>query len=189
MPPLSDALTCGPIISESTSDALVRLFYCIPALEDEEETPSCQNGQKVARKVRFDESLDVTEPTLLLEEYSSEEIVATWYDEDEVKELRIRIRAMVEKIENGLPLDAEDCIRGLEMRTREEQKKRYYEVNAAVYAVLDEQESQDFSGTQDQEEIARIYSMYTKESQEAARERGVTDETDSNMLLKPETAQ
>lgn len=184
MPPLSDALTCGPIISESTSDALFRLFSCIPALEDEEGTPS-----KVARKVRFDESLDVTEPTLLLEEYSSEEIVATWYDEDEVKELRIRIRAMVEKIENGLPLDAEDCIRGLEMRTREEQKKRYFEVNAAVYAVLDEQESQDFSGIQDQEEIARIYSMYTKESQVAARERGVTDETDSNMLLKAETAQ
>jgi hypothetical protein len=114
----------------------------------EEETPKCKNTRKAIRgKVTFVKSLAVVKPTLKTSDYSPDEILASWYDQDEIKTFKMCRREIAKRMDKGMPLDYEnDCTRGLEFRTKKGFRHRHFEILGALNAVLDEQDSQDQNG-------------------------------------------
>jgi hypothetical protein len=67
------------------------------------------------------------------------------------------------------------CLRGLECKTKEGRRRRNLHRNAAIDAVLEEQDYQFQRGVQETDAIAHISEMYTQQSRLQAQQRGHCD--------------
>jgi hypothetical protein len=96
---------------------------------------------------------------LHINNYSEEEIQATWLDAADKQRIRREIRYTVEIINRGGTIDENECSRrGLEYCTSEGIQIRQKNGSAAVVnAVLDEQYEQEVEDFLDEEELANIY--------------------------------
>jgi len=137
---------------------------------------SSKHSASTSTSITFSISIETVESTLHLDDYTDEEIEATWYQLDELKEIKRSRKALVKRMEAGEELDeCEDCVRGLETKTKTGNRLRQSEILAASAAVLDEQDLQDEKGEVDLDMIATVYRMYTRHSQSQAESRGKAD--------------
>jgi hypothetical protein len=110
-------------------------------------------------------------------DYSEEEIKHIWYDANETGTIKAECTATVVKVMEQKPLNTDtECFRGLEYRTADGVRKRTWNKNTALDAVLDRQETLwDFNKI-DEESISLAYRKYSVSCQEAAHKLGLRDE-------------
>ena len=147
-------------------------------------SPTSVNKAKVtqtssyAKKVSFKASVKCRK-ALHVNNYSDEEIAATWYNDQEFKVMRKSACMVAKMIEDGTISSEDCCIRGLEHKNKTAaRRKRAIRMNASE-AVLDEQQCQMQCGMNDDESIAQVYSKFTAESQIEAHERALKDQLEA----------
>jgi hypothetical protein len=113
-------------------------------------------------------------------DYTDEEIAVCWYDTVELKMIKVDIKTTTLLLMNSdyLSLNINDgrCSRGLESYTEKGQALKMKHREAAIDAVLDEQDFQFEEGNTDPEMIADAYFEKTRRSQAMARVMGVSDQ-------------
>lgn len=139
-----------------------------------ESSHSCST---TGSSVSFSTSLVFVEPTLHLNDYTDEERSATWYNREEFMDMKMHRRRIVQLMQTGQAVD--ECTRGLENKTRDGSTIRQMDIFSSVGAVLDEQDTQEFSGTFNPEALAYVYTMYSHSSQRRAQERAMKDQMEA----------
>jgi hypothetical protein len=131
------------------------------------------------RSVSFSPSALGRETTHITD-YTTEEIAACWYDDVELKMIKVDIKTTTLLLMNNdyLSLNINDgrCSRGLESYTETGQALKMQNREDAIDAVLDEQEFQMDESNTDPEMIADAYFERTRQSQAMARVMGLSDE-------------
>lgn len=121
-----------------------------------------------------------------INEYTKEEIRNCWYDDKEmgfiVSDCMAIIKLMV-KDEEQL-ISSSDCVRGLEYRTPEGQKRRMSNKFCAMDKVLDEQDMQWQHNKNNVDELREIYSAYSEPSHNAAHLIGLEDERQAMIIYR-----
>eukprot|EP00526_Cylindrotheca_closterium_P022641 CAMPEP_0113622658 /NCGR_PEP_ID=MMETSP0017_2-20120614/11624_1 /TAXON_ID=2856 /ORGANISM="Cylindrotheca closterium" /LENGTH=177 /DNA_ID=CAMNT_0000532521 /DNA_START=53 /DNA_END=586 /DNA_ORIENTATION=+ /assembly_acc=CAM_ASM_000147 len=133
------------------------------------------------RSLTFSSNVKVQEIPHLLE-LTREEIVATWYTEQECKAIKSdAVKVIKRMLTNSLEKD--ECARGLEHRAPEASRQRKLNKRIAFQTVWDAQEDQWEDDMTDEEVIAIKYQMQTFRSREAALELGLQDEKEAKKLI------
>ena len=133
--------------------------------------------------------------TLHLNDYSMLEINSTWYDEDEMFDIRQEVRATLNVMAATSKKDSKGgggkpskstfhlaqllCCRGLENLSEEGVERRATVRENARYAVLDEQQRQRQCGMYNEELLANIYRANCQRSSIVATMLGALDATES----------
>jgi hypothetical protein len=135
---------------------------------------------RIRTQVRFNRAVFVRE-TLHIDDYEPHEVVATWYQKDEIAMIKEDMVATVRsKLRGELENDTEEyCLRGLEVRTRVEAYKRKENKLRALEAVLDEQDGQFNAGFINERVISLVYQRVSLRCRKEAYERGIRDEIDA----------
>lgn len=112
------------------------------------------------------------------EDYSSEELQATWYTQDEYMKLQKSCCKEILKMDRGESLkDRKYCSRGLESHTRTGRALKSRNKVGSVQVVLEEQESQIHEGRpRDDAAIALAYQRISSSCRLWARVTGIADE-------------
>jgi hypothetical protein len=117
------------------------------------------------KSVSFNERVR-SRPFLHINDYSDEELHATWLNADDMQSIRREIRCTVEMMRWGDTFDENEYSRsGLEHRTSDGSRIRRENQSAAVNAVLDEQDRQFEGNYLDEQELADIYADCVYSSQ------------------------
>lgn len=115
----------------------------------------------------------------LVFDYSEEEKQSCWYTAIEIRTIKAECAATVRKvIEEQKHLNADtECFRGLEYRTPDGMRKRIWNKQTALDAVLDRQDILwKLDKTDEGKSIALAYRKYSVSCQEAAHQLGLEDE-------------
>jgi hypothetical protein len=113
------------------------------------------NPPPIRAHARFNRAVFVRE-TLHIADYEPDEVIATWYQKDEMAQMKAdmvdTVRSMLRgELEND---NEEQCMRGLESRTRIGANKRQENKLRALEAVLDEQDREFEAGIIDERTIS-----------------------------------
>ena len=133
------------------------------------------------RHVTFSEVVKV-KTALHLNDFSDDEIKASWYDMDDFDAMKRSARKVVYAIKNGMvdKLPADCCIRGLELKIdSERRRRRVANIDAAIDAVLEEQEYQFEQGVTEPASLALAYSTASLAASREAHNRGLQDRFDA----------
>jgi hypothetical protein len=127
-------------------------------------------------------------------EFTVEEFRATWYSHQELNEMKMARRALIQHMDLATNNDtdwesfdesgAELCVRGLWGKTKIGRRKRHAEMAAVTAAVLDEQDAQYTRGVFDASVIAYLCEMHTRQSMMRARRLGKKDAVVVTRLLR-----
>ena len=139
-------------------------------------TKSCFKGTRVKHggkrnRVQFYAYSDVLE-IQGLKDFTYKERGRIWYSLEDLDKMRPALSKVNYLIRNC----GEDCVRGLEFRTKKGSKKRLSNYVNAGLSVIDEQEFQWTEGIHDPETMATIYANQTKESAKSASVMAILDE-------------
>jgi murein L,D-transpeptidase YcbB/YkuD len=155
-----------------------------------DEPASCESSISSTRTstVRFAQEDEVFEH-LHLNEYSQEDINATWYRPHEFRQVKSQVHELAGQLEQfqrqGLATETEAyTMRGLEIRTEEGGMRRSSNKREAYAAVLEEQQRQWRSGRQDPDRIAAAYQVVSCKCQGMALLRGVQDAHDVQEFIR-----
>lgn len=112
---------------------------------------------------------------------SEEDCRSIWYRRNEVEAIKLNMRITVQKLDAGMAMEENDefCIRGLEFRTREGQRKKDLRRKGSIAAVLNEQhlQNRDEAGRSlDDMLLAEVYHRKTHVCQQAAHDAALRDE-------------
>ena len=144
-------------------------------------SPSTSNPKKSVSFASYSEQYYV----LHINDYTQDEIDATWYTHEELKQVKARVRNTLKKVRHGIPLlPKDDCFMGLESYTPHGLEMKHQQRFNSISVVLDEQETQKSSEmkTEDSDEIiADLYYEITYTSQMVAHGRGIQHHQESVM--------
>lgn len=142
-----------------------------------------RTSKKARRRISFAEYTTIRS-TIHIDDYSDDEVVATWYDEKELQGIKSSIKAILMR-ESHNDADNDDvdftqseepCSRGLEgFTTFGAAQKKSNKADAAM-AVFSEQESQLNYGIVNEDVIAVLYARLTRHCQAVAHCRALQDE-------------
>ncbi|CAJ1959883.1 unnamed protein product [Cylindrotheca closterium] len=138
------------------------------------------------RSVNFDPNVTPAVETISLDDYTSREIAATWYDEEEMANITRRCVRILKRMEtNELKHGGKNyCTRGLEGHTTLGSINKRRSRSAGVAAVLEEQARQwDESTEADTQAIADAYTRTTSSCQMWARVMGNRDQVAAEPFL------
>jgi hypothetical protein len=122
--------------------------------------------------------------TLSRDDYSSEELRASWYQHEEYARITKECCKQVRKMEEGEILkDKKYCSRGLEPHTRLCSITKSANRKLAFSAVLDEQEEQRQLGVVDDEAIGQLYNQVSSSCQLWATALGLRDQRQAERYL------
>ena len=134
------------------------------------------------RRVQFQKRIRFRR-ILHLNQYTAEEIDATWFTESECNEIRERaldeINDILDSEQFGTESD-EYTSRGLEGRTQLGLSRKLVNRHRSIDAVLDEQDYQRQEGIKDEEVIANVYLQITAKCQIYANFMAQCDELDAD---------
>lgn len=119
---------------------------------------------------------------LHINDFTEDDINATWFRPDEFRQMRSQIQQSVSEIEeqDGQGVDTDTLtMRGLEFRTIEGGMKRSFHKREAYAAVLEEQTRQRRYGLENLERIAAAYQIVSYKCLGMALLRAVQDEQDA----------
>jgi hypothetical protein len=145
----------------------------------------CQRTSKKARRHISFAEYHTIRSTIHIDDYSDDEVLATWYDKTELQGIKTSIKAFLMRernndADNNDEADSshteEPCSRGLEGFTLfgAAQKKRS-KADAAM-AVFSEQRTQLNYGVVNEDAIAVLYARFTRQCQAVAHCRALQDE-------------
>jgi ribosome-binding protein aMBF1 (putative translation factor) len=155
-----------------------KTHLCTQQYESSKELNLLINTMKApsSRHVSFSKRVKVKR-TLAIGEYTRDEMESTWYESEELQAMALDVRLTVQMIGKGEELDeASHCQRGVENRTSLGKETTRSNRRNAVRAVLKAQEHQRRKGIKNQEELASVYTEYTKWSGLTAQAMGLSDE-------------
>jgi hypothetical protein len=111
-----------------------------------------------------------------INDYTDDEIQATWYNHDEMRAIHDEINVTVQFVFSGKTLNKKDfSFRGLEFATAELLQPRSHNKAVARHAVLQEQKAQFYSGSYSEERLAQVYQACNFHCQLAANLFGAKD--------------
>ena len=142
-----------------------------------------ENVQRARKTVSFSSKVHVR-ATLHINEYTNEEIHATWFNAGEFETIKKDVKFALDLFQAGL-LDEDSesyCRRGLEYRTKIGMRRRMMNKELARSVVLDEQERQWTFGLDDAAEIARIYIAAAQHCYKSALETAFQDFEDARSI-------
>lgn len=129
--------------------------------------------------------MSVTYNIMNRDDYSPEEFKASWFNADEMRQMKQDARSMAKRHRYGNFVTSENAsIRGLESRTREGMKrKRELRLNtyATVFSEIDRQRNNEAYA---QELIALAYSFYSQRSARLAQTVGKQDAVEALAIHK-----
>ena len=192
MPPLSYDVTCyGDDLSSSsqhttTNTGIASTPSTKPLAEQlasttiTNQTQSPKSSSQIKKSVSFYGSVRVKK-TIHINDYTQDEIDATWYNEMEVATIRFNTKLVVKEMESkcGLQHPEEETTRGLECRTTLGQKRKFTLRRMSQLVVLDEQDRQFEMGDFDPEYLSLLYKQCCEQSVAEARRIGQQDELSS----------
>ena len=115
--------------------------------------------------------------TIHINDYTDEEIRSTWYNDREMDNI---VSECVEIISSSKrPESPSNCLRGLECRTKEGQRRRASTRFCAIDAVLDEQDIQWEKEERNPDKIRSNYMTHTRKCQKKAFRMGLEDEKEA----------
>ena len=127
--------------------------------------------------VKFDDKAIAIHSILSRHDMTDEEIIATWYQDEEYSKITKDCCKQIKKMEKGEALkDKKYCSRGLETHTKLHSKAKTLNREEAIDAVLDEQEEQQALGVVDEEAIAQCYQTFSSSCQLWAHTIGLRDQ-------------
>jgi hypothetical protein len=171
MPPLSAFLNCTLVTSYDEAEAPL-----LDLTEIQIEAAVSSPKRKRGRCVTFAPALEVVRSTIHINDYTTDEKRACWYDAYDWEDIRAERRIVVKRMEKGKKLNpSKHCTRGLEARTELACRRRHMAIIGAVYGILDEQDAQLRRGFVNPNIISRLYIMITRKSRAAAADRGLED--------------
>lgn len=149
-------------------------------LEITEKDQPSTTPARIRGHARFNRAVFVRE-TLHIADYEPHEVMATWYQKDEMAQMKADMVDTVRSMLRGeLEHDSdEQCMRGLESRTRIGANKRQENKLRALEAVLDEQDREFEAGFIDERAISLVYQRVSLRCRNEAHERGVRDEIEA----------
>jgi hypothetical protein len=113
---------------------------------------------------------------LHINDYSEEEIQASWLNNADMRRIRGEIRCTVEMMNRGGTINEDEyCRRGLEYRTSEGIQIRSDNRSVAANAVLNEQHRQEAGHFLDEEELAHAYKYWSSRCQITAQLSALSD--------------
>jgi hypothetical protein len=129
------------------------------------------------RRVVFNRDVYVQE-TIHVNDYSDDEMDATWYTRDDFKNQKAEFAITVRMLATNRYSGDDDihCARGLEYRHREGAKERQKNKLNGLMSVLEEQERQQLVGEENDEKISQAYVQANYHCRHAALEMGLFDE-------------
>jgi len=177
---------------------------------DQDTSSSCDDSVSISEassegsttRIRFALEDDVVDH-LHINDYTEDDINATWFRPHEFREMRERARRFINVVEQRQqhqpeeePVDENDddttmspiatsCLRGLEFRTTEGGMKRSIHKREAYASVLQEQERQWMYGRHSPDRIAAAYQVISAKCQGLALLQGVQDEHDIREYVRP----
>lgn len=119
--------------------------------------------------IQFCEYVEVF-PTIHALDYTLAELVASWYDRNDLKTFKSDRAETGRRIDSGECLES-DCVHGVESHTIEGFRIRRENILAGVNSVLNEQDLQDLDDCENQDMIAHIYRINTARCEQSARKR------------------
>lgn len=134
-----------------------------------------KQSRKRTKSVAFSPNVLVYRTTHI-NDFTDEEIQNAWYND---KEMRDIVSECVDMISSKKTDEEQFCMRGLECRTPQGQKRRTSNRFCTIDAVLEEQEAQWECDEYDVERIRTISRQYTKPSQAEALQFGLEDEKEA----------
>ena len=115
--------------------------------------------------------------TLHINNYSDDEVEATWYGDSDFQRIHDEINYTVDLIEKSEHIDTSKyCTRGLEFRTRAGAQQRRRNKIDARNATLDEQDFQWTEGLNDPDMLSKVYQRKSHTCLVAAHMAGLMDE-------------
>lgn len=142
-------------------------------------TRTTSKRRKGKRSVSFSPSALVRE-TIHINHYTNDEIAVCWYDDVELKKIKVDIKTTTLLLMNSdyLNLNINDrrCSRGLDSYTETGQASKRQNREDVIDAVLDEQDFQKDECNTDPEMIADVYFDKTRQSQAMVRVMGLSDQ-------------
>ena len=138
------------------------------------------------RTVRFQPTIQVHE-VLHINEYTDDEVDATWYSEEETQSIKAEASELARKMnirstsssprsKGNKKMFDYDTIRGIEERSLERAQQLHYNRISALHAVLREQRNQNKQGTQDPTSAIReSYQAFTAGCRQAAVDMAMID--------------
>jgi hypothetical protein len=141
----------------------------------------------VERRVKFADTVCVRY-THSRHDYATDELHASWYQQEEYKRIAKECCKQIQKLEKGeIFKDRKYCSRGLECHKRQAAISRRLNRKLAIGAVLKEQEEQYLLGgfiVVDEEEISRSYQQVTSSSRLWACVVGLRDQRAAERYLE-----
>jgi hypothetical protein len=129
---------------------------------------------KPRRTVTFGTTLQMKH-TIHIREYTAEEIENTWYTPAEYKIIKLSVRTVVLMLKQGEQLRPDQCVRGLEYKTKHGRETRGLNQIEALIAVLDEQDRQALHDEKDQDRLSQVYKLLTAHCAATAHYIGIND--------------
>jgi hypothetical protein len=129
------------------------------------------------KHVTFSEQVAIRQ-TIHLNQFSFDERKRTWYNKQELKEIKSQSKKTAASMQVGkLKIDTDfDCVRGLEFRVEKNAVQRRKRISHALIAVLSEQQDQMMLGIHDPVTISVVYRYISRISAAKAHEVGLRDE-------------
>jgi hypothetical protein len=151
---------------------------------DEATTDPSEEFVCVERRVKFAYTSSLNY-TLVRHYYTPDEILASWYQQEEYKRIAEECDNQIMKLEKGESFkDQNDCSRGLESHTRQATTSTRRNRKLAVEAVLKEQHLLVLGGVVDEGAISCSYQQVTSSSQLWACVVGLCDQRAAERYLE-----
>jgi hypothetical protein len=146
-------------------------------------SPVRKNSHNEKKTVSFSKDVRI-DHTLTLKQYSAEERNATWYNREELTNVKKENYRTIMFIDHNIEIDTRrDSIRGLEYLTRKWKASRMDIKSRAMAAVLVEQNDQKCQGSLDVDKLAQCYSKITDRCSHEAFIMGGSDEKNACNLM------
>lgn len=168
-------ISCSTTSSQRNTSqiAILNLNEALSRKADKWTDRSEHSNSSSASSVTFSASVEMVKLTLHRTEYTEAERNATWYNPLELQSIQNERRRLIHSLQIGQTVE---CSRGLESKTKQGKRERQMAIMDAISAVLDEQEEQMIRCAVDPEALARIYGIFSRESQTLAIEQAAQDQ-------------
>jgi hypothetical protein len=133
---------------------------------------------------------DTVHHTIARQDFSSEELKAAWFSEEEYLQISDQCNIQIHKMDQGKILkDKKYCARGLEALTRIRSVARAKSRAQSIRAVLEEQDALSSQGVIDEQAIGFVYHDVTSSCQMWARVIGYRDQQAAEKYMDDEEIQ
>jgi hypothetical protein len=166
MPPLSEIESSLPFIMYDSD------VHSSESLVSTALTKSL--APKPRRTVSFGTTLQMKQ-TIHIRDYTADEIENTWYSTAEYKLIKLSVSTIVLMLKQGEQLRPDQCVRGLEYKTRHGRETRVLNQIEALIAVLDEQDRQALNDEKDLDRLSQVYTLLTAHCVATAHYIGLND--------------